>query len=240
MIRCSKCNIEKEKDKFQTYWHSTQQKHHTRRECTECYYNQRNERRRLKRKEAKLIQISIPTELAQPEVIELEPEVSGVFKKCNTCHEEKPIEAFYVQSKRTGKRFNRCAACEVEKDRLFRENERREQGGAIRVKVKPNTYTDEYQKDATFKIMKAYGWIFNEEKGMWWKPGIKNEDGTFVNVKPKIKTQKPLTDAQHEEMIRLKKKGFRPGVIAGYIGSSISSVSRWLILYEKRGERYRD
>jgi hypothetical protein len=236
MIRCNKCKIEKEVNQFQTYWHSTQQKHHIRKQCTECYYKQRNERRRLKRKEAKLIEVFIPTEIIQPEVPELQSEV----KKCNTCHEVKPIDAFYLQSRKDGKRFNRCAACEIEKDRLYRENERREQGGAIRVLTQPNTYNDEYQKDATFKIMKAYGWIFNEEKGMWWKPGIKNEDGTFVKVIPKKKKTRALTDKQHQEMIMLKKKGMNVGIIAGYIGASISSVSRWLILYEKRGERYRD
>ena len=53
---CSKCKIEKEDKEFQTYWHSTQQKFRIRKECTFCHNTQHNERRRLKRKEAKLIE----------------------------------------------------------------------------------------------------------------------------------------------------------------------------------------
>jgi hypothetical protein len=237
MIRCNKCNIEKENDKFQTYWHSTHQKHHTRKQCTECFYNQRNERKRLKRKESKLIELPTPIEIIQPVVTELEPEVSidysSNYKKCNTCHEVKPVEQFYFQSRKSGQRFNRCAECEIEKDRLYREKERKEQGGAIRVYSKPNTYNDEYQKDATFKIMKAYGWIFNENNGIWWKPGIKDENGIFFNLKPTSKRKNNITKEQVQQMIEYRKKGMKTGVIAGYMGLSISNVSFWLRKYEK-------
>lgn len=244
MIICNKCKVEKELNQFQTYWHSTQQKHRTRKECTECMYKIRNEKRRLKRKETKLIEVSIPTEIIQPVVPELEIELSiddSNYKKCNTCFEIKPIEKFYFQNKKLGKRFGRCSECELEKDRQERLELVKEQNGAIRIKSKPNEYYDEYQKEYTFNILKAIGWIFNEEKGMWWKPGVKNEDGTFVNVKPnRYKYNKPLTDDQHRDMIMLRKKGMRVGEIAGYIGASDASVSRWLKLYEQKGEKYRD
>lgn len=191
MIRCNKCNLEKEDNNFQTYWHSTQQKHRTRKTCTECYYNQRNERKRLKRtKILKLIEEPIPTKIIPPQVPELEPEVfenNPEYKKCRKCEKYKPLTEYYLNPK--GKSlFLDCKPCTLEKyresDRIKREAVLIEQGGSSRHFEAPNEYVDEYQKEATFNLLKLMGWSFNEENQIWWKDGIKTKDGLFINVKP--------------------------------------------------------
>lgn len=245
MKQCTKCKVEKELNQFQTYWHSTQQKQRVRGECTECLYKQKNERKRLKRKEDKLIQISIPTEIIQPVVPELEIEVSidysdnPDYKQCVGCKEYKFKTCYYKDGRDS--RFNRCKTCIKKKDDEEREQQLIENGGSLQISPKPNTYKDKYQKELVFQFLPLCGWIFNEEKGMWWKPGFKDENGKFLNIKRKTyKYNKPLTDDQHRNMIMLKKKGMRVGEIAGYIGASMSAVSRWLKLYEQKGEKYRD
>jgi ribosomal protein L13 len=233
MIRCSKCNIEKEKDKFQTYWHSTQQKHHTRKECTECFYKQRNERKRLKRLEDKLNKVSIPTEIIQPEVPELEIDYSNnpEYKQCIGCKEYKLKNNFYKDGRES--RFNRCKACIKIKDNKEREQELIENGGSLQISPTPNTYKDKYQKELVFQFLPLCGWKFNEDKGIWWKPGIKNEDGTFVNIKPYKKKISNITKEQVQQMLQYKRRGMKIGLIAGYMGLSISNVSFWLQKYEK-------
>ena len=42
MAICSKCNIEKEADQYQTYFHSTQNKLRTRRICNSCFKEQKS------------------------------------------------------------------------------------------------------------------------------------------------------------------------------------------------------
>ena len=43
MQRCNKCNVEKPLSNFYTYWHSTQQKHRTRKICNFCMNKQKQE-----------------------------------------------------------------------------------------------------------------------------------------------------------------------------------------------------
>lgn len=227
MIKCNKCYIEKEDNQFQTYWHSTQNKHRMRKTCTVCYYNQRNERKRLKRQEkSKLIQEPIPTEIIQPVPPELEIEVSidkddilidrTIEKRCNTCKQVKPLEQYYKSGKLTvDGRYNRCIECELNKSKEDREEELKENGGSGRHYENPNKYYDEYQKEATFNILLAIGWNFNEDKGIWWKEGIKTEDGQFLNITPKKRrSSKTLTKDEYVEIFNLRKQNWKLWEIA--------------------------
>lgn len=45
---CNCCKIDKNINEYQTYWHSTQQKYRTRKECTKCYNHKKNEKKKLR------------------------------------------------------------------------------------------------------------------------------------------------------------------------------------------------
>jgi hypothetical protein len=250
MKQCTKCKVEKELDKFQKYWHSTQQKERTRAECTECYYKQRNERKRLRRKEAELIQVSIRPEIIQPVQPELQPAIlddNPNYRQCKTCKEFKELDKFYKQTK-TKKAFLDCKSCmnkaEYKKYKSKRAKEIEKNGGSLSHYVQPNKWMDEYQRESTFNILKAIGWSFNEEKGIWWKEGIKTEDGIFINVKyksPLDKINKKYLFGEYPESIRsekqkelfnsmidLRSKGMSFQSIANKLGVSDTTVHKWL------------
>lgn len=217
MIRCHKCGIEKEDNHFQKYWHSTQKKHRIRKECTECFYKQRNERRRFKRLQNKeLIKLSIPTDIILPHVPELEPEVLQDEKKCNTCGKIKNLQQFYKSKKCTKGRANCCIECEINKEKEERELELIENGGSLLISPKPNQYKDKYQKELVFQFLPLCGWIFNEENGIWYKPGFKDENGNFINIRKrkKILPRKKLTKEQIDNIYSLKSKGYKPKYIS--------------------------
>jgi hypothetical protein len=190
MSICTKCKIDKEDKEFQKYWHSTQKKFRIRKECTLCHNTQHNERRRLKRLESKLIQVPIIEEIVQPVVQESQPDLSNDknYKQCRTCQEWKlKTEYYYYQSSK--KTYLDCRLCinrkESERARKDRLKEIEENGGSDRHKQQPGEWIDEYQKEATYNILKAIGWKLNEENGIWFKDGIKTSDGVFINIKTK-------------------------------------------------------
>jgi hypothetical protein len=247
MKQCTKCRIEKELNQFQTYWHSTQQKNRTRGECTECYYKQKNERQRLRRKEANLIQVSIKPEIVQPVQPELQPAIlenNPNYRKCKTCEEYKELDKFYKQTK-SRKNFLDCKSCmnkaEYKKYKLVRKKNLEENGGSLRRYEKPNRWVDEYQREATHNILKAIGWSFNEDNGIWWKEGIKTSDGVFINIKQVERVNRRFifgeyperirSEKQKEmfnEMVQLRLKGYSFQSIADKLGISDTTVHKWL------------
>jgi hypothetical protein len=247
MKQCTKCKVEKELDQFQKYWHSTQQKERIRGECTECLYKQRNERKRLKQKETELIQVSIRTEIIQPVVPELEIEVSidysdnPDYKQCIKCKEYKTKDKFYKDGRDS--RFNRCKICIKKKDDADREKELIENGGSLLISPKPNTYKDKYQKELVFQFLPLCGWIFNEEKQIWWKPGLKDENGKFFNLKPKKRKTPPRLNIKRKpkynneeiiEMKRLKDNGESLKSIADKFNCTLPTIYKY-IRYETEG-----
>ena len=247
MKQCTKCKVEKELNQFQIYWHSTQQKHRTRGQCTSCYQNQHNERRRLKRKEAKLIQVSIREEIIQPVQPELQPAIlenNPNYKQCRTCKEWKLKTEYYSYTKKSKKSFLDCRLClnakEVIKSRREREEYLKENGGSSYHKQKPGEWVDEYQKEATYNILKAIGWKLNEDNGIWWKEGIKTGDGIFINIKNRKQNKTilfenyPIIINTHEKReifdraVVLRNKGVTYKNIGYQVGLSETTVHKWL------------
>jgi hypothetical protein len=121
-----------------------------------------------KRKESKLKRLSTPTEIVQPQVQESQPDpipdiimeqedISTDFFAedlylCKVCMEEKTINEFY-------NRFGRpiesvCKSCELEKNKQIRLEYLKENCGSEFVWAEVNKYTDEYQKECTFNLLK--------------------------------------------------------------------------------------
>jgi hypothetical protein len=250
---CYKCNIEKEDKEFQTYWHSTQQKFRIRKECTLCLYKQKNERKRLRRLESKLKQVPIPTEIVQPAVQELQPailEIPKDYRKCKTCGEVKLISQYHRYSSYNKKPFLSCKTCVNIRENVRTKNKRlkylEENGGSNDFSQTPNEYIDEYQKDATFNLMRRFGWTFNEENGIWWKEGIKTADGVFINVtKRKRKKVNPMAkiplnlriekkEELFNETIKLRSTGLSFDKIGKKLGVSDTTIYKWIKNYNEK------
>lgn len=144
-------------------------------------------------------------------------------KTCSICNEEKTLDLFIINKRKTDGRGKWCKECAYRRQREEYQREILEQGGLVRIAPKPNVYHGEEQKRQVFQLMNLLGWKFNEEKGIWWKEGIKTEDGVFPNI---LKTSK--------KYIRPKKKYEEYEII--YKGEWIKAhqiIPRWVEMYEK-------
>jgi transposase len=231
MKKCNKCSIDKEEKEYYTYYHSVQQKWRTRNICNTCmklgYREYKNKMKELSQ------QILIPV---------IPEETDPRYKKCESCNtwKLKKVE-FYLSSNRKGS-TKRCKVCQKKKEAENRVLLMAEKGGSDRVPLKPNNYTDKYQKAQTFEFMEALGWIFIEATGKWWKPGVRDIEGNFEKFKTlpddqvfiigksfgnKVyKTQ--MTVANFNKMKQMKEEGYSNKEIADVIKVDPSTVSKWV------------
>lgn len=243
MKQCTKCKIEKELNQFYTYWHSTQQKQRVRGECNQCFFNKRKETKLIKLEQSNLIQVSIRPEIIQPVVLELQPDLSTDknYKLCRTCQKYLELDKYYNHNSRHSKTYLDCKTC-INKKEVQMARERRiihlkENGGSERHFEKPNQWVDEYQKEATYNILKSIGWKLNEDNGIWWKDGIKTNNGVFINITPKKDlsfVNYPYTINTDEKKImfdravKLRNEGMTFGKISDEVGMSQATIFKWL------------
>jgi len=215
MTKCSKCKIDKPSTEYATYWHSTQQATRTRKICMSCV-NQQKKEYRLKKK--MLAQLTINPDLVYQD--------NPNYKKCNTCSIWKTIDQYYQYK---DKSFSKCIECEREQSRKEAREKLEENGGSLRLKVNPNEYQDEYQRKNVFELMTLFGYLFNEEKGIWYKEPWKTKDGEFPLLKkPTRKLVK--TNIPKEVKIRiveLRNKNMTIGKISAI--TNVSETSVWKI-----------
>ena len=229
MITCSKCKESKPDDNYATYWHSTQQATRRRKVCNPCF----NEQKRIYRESIKNKKIT------QPDPPELIPEPiidysnNPDYRECSKCKEWKHVDEYY---KFKGKaKAKKCKKCYREDERELAEKTREENGGGNVVPLNPNVYSDKYQKQTTFDVMQALGYIYDNETGIWFKPGIKEiVDGLpfFTKLKPfkKGKYQTRVPEEKRQEVITLSKSGVSLRRISSKLG--ISDTTIWKIIKE--------
>lgn len=214
---CSKCGVEKDESNYQKYFHSSQNKWRVRKECTECFY-----KKRLRRKNPDLYY-----------------QDNTEYKKCKTCNKWKHVDQYYFHNRELNRRFSSCIPCEVEKNRQLSLKRKEEQGGSLTVPKSPNKYFDRFQKENTFQFMQLMGWKFNEEKGIWWKEGIKDKNGIFDKIgnKPKrIIKRRPgivtkvtkYTMEDIKDMKKMRKEGSTLQAIADKYDCSAPTVFKWV------------
>jgi len=218
---CNCCSIDKEDKNFQTYWHSSQNKFRTRKECTECLYK--------KRKESKLNRISTPTEIVQPVVPESQPEPINLnLYECKICMEDKTLNEFYLSKGKPVELV--CKVCELERNRATRQEYLKENCGSEFVCAEVNKYADEYQKECTFNLLKQLGYLYDEETGIWTKPGwkeIKDGQPHFPNIIFK-RGRKRITQEDKDNMKRLYAQGYSVDDISIEMRISDTSVYRYV------------
>ena len=203
-MRCTVCDKDKEINQFQTYWHSTQNKMRRRKQCTECYYNNR-----LKRKNPDKYYSNNPN-----------------YHKCNTCAEWKVIDDFY--QKLTGKIYsNRCRVCTKILDDKERDERLLDTCGGDRIPMKPNVYANKIQKECTFDMMKLLGYTFDEATGVWVKPGYKEiKDGKIIFPTLNLIRggRRKTSPTKLHRMITLREEGLSYEKIGEILGMSDTTV----------------
>jgi hypothetical protein len=211
---CNKCKIDKEINNFQVYWHSTHQKSYTRKECTECLYTIRNKKRR-----EKTLLKNDPSHIFKD---------NPNYKKCYRCSNYNELSSYLAK---TGHRYSYCYDCRLKESRDDAEQELIDTMGGYNFYQKPNKYYNDLQKQGVFNIMKALNWQFNEEKGIWFKSGIKDENNNWVNLNKKIvsKTKFKPTPEIIEKAINLRKKGKTKLEIAIELNCGETSVYKILL-----------
>lgn len=240
MVRCNKCQIDKEVDQYATYFHSTQNKLRTRKICKICFNLQKKQYRETIIKE-KIIQqdplyvysrpilTPTPEPLVNPEVF-IDMDVDT--KQCFTCKVDKPITDFYIH-KRTGRGFTSCKICELEKDGKKYEQYIQDNGGSDRVRLRPGQWVDEYQRENVEGFLKVLGWKHNGNH--WYKEGVRSgEDGVWERMRGNTKYRKPMTKqltpitdmlrTKIEDIIKLREAGETLATVAGIYNTSVPTL----------------
>jgi hypothetical protein len=241
---CTKCFVDKPVEEYDTYFHSTQNKHRTRRYCKSCFKEQ-------KRKYKESIKMK---EIIQPEVQELEIEVVNPlsldpnYKQCRTCQEYKhKMEDYYYHGSSKKTTYLDCIKClnkrELDRRREERRQELESSGGSEKVHTQVGVWSDEYQKEQTYMVMKVLGYTYNEECGHFLKPGVKEYvDGElkFTKVKTKITYTSAINwNPEHrKEIMELYATGeWTYKKLAKKYGVSTTSIAK-IINNIKNGKEY--
>ena len=231
MIRCSKCNIDKPVDQYATYFHSTQQKIRTRKICNPCFKEQKKQyRESIKMKE--IVQPVTPE-------LEIEPIIdyssNPDYLKCIVCEEWKEIKEDYYLAKGGRPIYKRCKECQKEMDRQRSSNKLKDNGGSLMIGQKPGVFFDEYQRQNTFELMTLFGYLYDKETGIWYKPGVKeivNGKPVFLKVKKRLHgTPKKINKEMIYKIIELKQNNYTYASIARKLKISETSVQRYLNIY---------
>ena len=203
---CTKCNIEKPIDQYETYFHSSQNKTRTRGYCISCF----KEQKRIYRESIKNKKIIQPVEDLTPTIEYIETPSPSNLKKCTGCKEWKPTTEYYKSKagRKTGEPTARCKTCHMEMYQKRMKKKMEDNGGHIVVPVRPGVYKDEMQRENTYTIMQVMGWELNDN-GVWSKDGIKTAEKKWPKLeewnrinKERIEEEKRLLKLQKEEAYR--------------------------------------
>jgi len=107
------------------------------------------------------------------------------------------------------------------------------------VPQKPNVYFDKYQKENTFILMGIMGYLYDEDTGIWWKPGVKEiVDGKpkFLKVKKhKTKRLRVVNPELWKQMVELRNRNLTYVQIADKLNLSDTTVRKYLVEYGEDG-----
>lgn len=220
---CSKCKEPKADNEFYTYYHSTQKKFRTRNVCYVCVAKQKKEYKQLIKR------------------LKKHPKHNPNMRKCTSCNEYKDLETCFYKTKTAYQIV--CKECRKEQDRIKRYKEIATIGGSERYKFNPNEYVDEFQKQQVFMVMELLGWQYDGTT--WYKPGIKEKDGTWSILKPTITPKKTYNKKErklnisNEMIMEYREDGLSYREIGTLYGVSGQAVMYKLREDEKKRNRSR-
>ena len=188
---CRICKEDKPETHFSKYrTKKTGNKVYQRKECSTCL-NQLSRHRLQNKKKDQPVVLKSQTEVLIDQLdIPKEQSNSEEGRVCTDCYEWKPMTEFHMNRQHNRNYYYKnCKPCYSKKQNKGR-NSRDPFGSTYR--PNPNEYYNDYQKEKTFELMEAMGWVFDEPAGVWNKKNIK-ENGVFLNVIPDIKKERKRT-----------------------------------------------
>jgi hypothetical protein len=99
-------------------------------------------------------------------------------KYCSKCEKNLTLDNFY---KVGNKILSYCKTCRKSDIKTKRTLEYDEDGYPYF--CEPFQYYNEQQKQDVEEFLQNIGWIWNDEKQLWFKPGIKDENGKWCYEK---------------------------------------------------------
>lgn len=123
---------------------------------------------------------------------------------CTKCGIEKPVSQFYKNTSHGKSLFKACKICERARQKI--RDEENFFDAIHRVYNEPGKYSSELQRQATFDILKALGWSFNEEKNLWYKTPLKDKNGNWALIYSKQKKQRKSRASLEYDIIKKKKE----------------------------------
>ncbi len=229
---CRKCNLDKPLDQYGTYFHSTQQKMRIRKYCKSCY----KEQKRLWKESIKELKITQPV---SPEPATIDYSNNPDYYLCIDCKEWKLLMVDFYLHKGLKPITKRCKDCQRISDQKDADEYKKENGGSLMVPQKPNVYFDKYQKENTFILMGIMGYLYDEDTGIWWKPGVKEiVDGKpkFLKVKKhKTKRLRVVNPELWKQMVELRNRNLTYVQIADKLNLSDTTVRKYLVEYGEDG-----
>ena len=221
MIVCNKCHLEKPESEYFVETKKDTGKKYRKKYCNDCFRKQAREWKRVNR-------------------VSQKRKDNPNNKQCTICNEWKNKDEYYQHKSKKHFIYKHCKECQLKREQIKRETHLENTGGNQRIKVKPNDYMDKYQKEQTFAVMKAFGWIFNEETGKWHKPGVRGEDGifermrnlpddkVFVSQPGKRSGSKLITHKDYKLIVKLKAQGKTFDEISAITKLSKATIYKWI------------
>jgi len=229
---CRKCNLDKPLDQYGTYFHSTQQKMRIRKYCKSCY----KEQKRLWKESIKELKITQPV---SPEPATIDYSNNPDYYKCIMCEEWKLLMVDYYLHKGLKPITKRCKDCQRVLDQKEADEYKKENGGSLMVPQRVGVYFDSYQRENTFILMGIMGYLYDEDTGIWWKPGVKEiVDGKpkFLKVKKhKTKRLRVVNPELWKQMVELRNRNLTYVQIADKLNLSDTTVRKYLVEYGEDG-----
>jgi hypothetical protein len=222
---CNKCKIDKSEEEFLTYYQNIEKKYYTNKVCKTCKAAQSKEwRERIKE--------NMKTQLTNKHI---KSDSNPQFYLCSSCNENKSEEDWYIyiDSNSRKRRSAYCKQCAKEKGNRSYSELIESSGGSTFVYSKPNFYADETQKEITFEFLQILGYLYNEELGVWLKPGVKelvNGRVVFLNLTKKKRKNRndnkriPMTDEEIKEIHKYYDEGLKVMDICKILNRAQSTI----------------
>lgn len=153
---------------------------------------------------------------------------------CSICNQEKYLSEFISTNNRI---YFQCRECISNRYKRDYQKWLANNCGGDKILGKPNQYQNKYQKDCVFKLMESLGYLYNESNGIWWKPGIKDEDGNFLKViKRNKRIGRPgytnIKDEKRKNIVKLYQQGYSYKRIEEILNISNTTISKIVNAYK--------
>lgn len=181
-------------------------------------------------------------------------EIFDEGKQCSKCGVFRQLDEYYKRKHKNGKEYYNATCIECCKNARaeyhlgYNWKKIVEYQNKWIIHNKPGHFANQKQKQELIEFMTTkLKWNYNEEKNLFWKPGLKNADGTWVNIidipkprkmkwTPEIKAQivKEYKQGNITQSELREKYGINPFTLRNILKGIFNEIKERRI-YDKKG-----